>query len=574
MMTIKKWNQGRFAIGMLMVFALNPACDADQIDRYLNEVMPADPGSSTDEAACDENRTVYVMAKDAQYNALADAFETAGVPFSPLPEGISPFELRGAILFGSDLAGTEIYDTYMDTYAEALYEFVDAANLVVQLRQSAEMEPNPPFLPTTHGATNSDAGYDEIHVFAPDHDLMEGIAVNEGLLAWQGPSVAPGSFSKQDGFEVILSGDEEGKHPVMMEGAYGQGRFILSSLALDQVNANDNEQQFDFTVQFFKNIQRHMGDICRRDTAAVNITPSNSGASIDADAFTLIALPDTQVYSLRYPGLFDAQTSWIAEHTSSLNIRFVMQLGDLVNNNTEREWERARSSFQLLDGIVPYGIAPGNHDYGPSGDASVRETLLNDYFPFEEAAALSEWGGAFETGKLDDTYYLFEAGGRKWIVLLLEWAPRPEVVAWADDVMTSHPDHLGIMVTHAYLYNDNLRYDHTDDREQKFNPYLYSTPGGISDGEELWQNLIRRHHFVMTISGHTLGDGVGYLESTTDLGNTCYQMLSNYQMRDLGGEAYLRIIEIAQSGHVKVDTYSPLYDEFLDEPEQKLEFDL
>jgi len=78
----------------------------------------------------------------------------------------------------------------------------------------------------------------------------------------------------------------------------------------------------------------------------------------------------------------------------------------------------------------------------------------------------------------------------------------------------------------------------------------------------------------MTISGHTLGDGVGYLESTTDMGNTCHQMLSNYQMRELGGEAYLRIIEIAQSGHVKVDTYSPLYDQFLEEPDQTLEFDL
>ena len=34
-------------------------------------------------------------------------------------------------------------------------------------------------------------------------------------------------------------------------------------------------------------------------------------------------------------------------------------------------------------------------------------------------------------GKLDNTYHLYEKGGRKWIVLCLEWGPRDKVVAWA-----------------------------------------------------------------------------------------------------------------------------------------------
>ena len=120
------------------------------------------------------------------------------------------------------------------------------------------------------------------------------------------------------------------------------------------------------------------------------------------------------------------------------------------------------------------------------------------------------------------------------------------------------------------------RYDHTDDEHpQKYNPYDYRTPGGVNDGEELWQKLVKRHRFVMTINGHVLGDGTGYLTSTTDLGNTCHQMLVNYQMREQGGEATLRLLEFLDDGAtVRVHSYSPLLGKFLDDPDQRFQFEL
>ena len=46
-------------------------------------------------------------------------------------------------------------------------------------------------------------------------------------------------------------------------------------------------------------------------------------------------------------------------------------------------------------------------------------------------------------------------------------------------------------------------------------------------------------------------------------------MLSNYQFRQLGGEAYLRLLEFLPDGlTVNVFTYSPLYDALLDEADQ------
>jgi hypothetical protein len=86
---------------------------------------------------------------------------------------------------------------------------------------------------------------------------------------------------------------------------------------------------------------------------------------------------------------------------------------------------------------------------------------------------------------------------------------------------------------------------------------------------------VRRHRFIMTLNGHVLGDGTGYLKSKTDLGNTCHQMLANYQMRELGGEAYLRVLEFLANGTtVRVHSYSPLLGDFMEDADQSFEFEL
>ena len=68
-----------------------------------------------------------------------------------------------------------------------------------------------------------------------------------------------------------------------------------------------------------------------------------------------------------------------------------------------------------------------------------------------------------------------------------------------------------------------------------------------------------------------LGDGTGYLASVNDTGTTTHQILSNYQMRQLGGEGYLRLLEFLPDGRtVRVRTYSPVYEKFLLDPDQHL----
>ncbi len=305
---------------------------------------------------------------------------------------------------------------------------------------------------------------------------------------------------------------------------------------------------------------------------ALPLTTRSDTPPFTPGSLTFAVLPDTQVYSLRHPAIFDAQTAWIAGNVDALAIHHVFHLGDITNNNTAPEWQNAASSMALLDEIVPYILVPGNHDYGPRGDASTRDGGLNHSFKFDRAARQPSFAGAYRQGALDNTYHLFAAGGHAWIALALEWGPRDEVIAWANDVMQAHPGRLGILITHAYLNNNSRRHDHTDhEHSQVANPHNYRTPGGVNDGEELWQKLVRRHHFVLTLNGHVTGSGTGHLASTNDRGNVVHQMLSNYQMRELGGEGYMRLLELLPDGRtLVVRSYSPLRDRYLTTPDQQM----
>jgi hypothetical protein len=514
-----------------------------------------------------------------------ELLEQAGFEVRPLPLDESPFAFDAElIMIGSFASEHPQYAAYMQQYAADLYNYVDKGHTLLQMTQADQVEAEPPFLPSTHGAKRADQDFGAAVVLSPVNPLLKGAPIADGKVAFHNTRTIWESFTYQGGFEVMLAADEHAQHPALMEGAYGQGRIILAAMAFDKVITPIEESsealkaaQDAFAEAFFTNLAGHVMNVTARTTQPLAVTPSPRVVrEYVPGSWTLAVLPDTQMYSLRYPGLFYSQTGWIARNRDRLRMKYLMQLGDVVNNNTPREWCNARDAMSLLDGIVPYAIAPGNHDYGPSGDASTRDTLFNDYFSYEEIARWSTFGGAMVEGRLDNTYHIFEAGGAKWIILALEWAPRDETIAWANEVMERHADRIGIMITHAYMNNNDLRYDHTDTAHpQDYNPHHYHTPGTKNDGEELWNKLIRRHDFLLVLNGHVLGDGTGYLASTNDLGRPCHQMLANYQMRELGGEAYMRLLEFQPDGKtIQVKTYSPLYDGYLLAPDQQFRIEL
>jgi hypothetical protein len=301
-------------------------------------------------------------------------------------------------------------------------------------------------------------------------------------------------------------------------------------------------------------------------------------APIEDGSWTLVLLPDTQVYARKFPAIYDAQTQWIADHAKSHNIKYALHEGDITDNNVVEQWDNALRSMNRLNGTVPYAMAPGNHDYGPNGSAADRKSFFNEpkYFgPGSVYAKQPSLGGFFDASQTDSSYHTFEAGGNKWLVLALEWAPRDAVVDWANEVVKSHPDHLIMLVTHAYMYYDDTRYDWaTKDKKQTWNPHAYAMaklPGDtVNDGQQMWEKLVSRHkNFRFTFNGHVLVDGTGFLSSKGANGNVVHQILANYQFKENGGNGDMRLLEFKPDGDtVEVRTFSPhlnRYDESYDQ---------
>ena len=302
----------------------------------------------------------------------------------------------------------------------------------------------------------------------------------------------------------------------------------------------------------------------------LSLTALPTSAAAQQEAWTLVVLPDTQGYSRSFPWLYDMQTQWIADNRSALNIRFVLHEGDITNDNNTAQWSNASISMRILDNAgVPYAIGPGNHDYGPSGNGGDRSTLMSSWFSVSRFAAMPTYGGSYEPNRSENTYHTFQAGGRDWLALALEFGPRDPVVDWADQVVAAHPNHLVMLVTHSYTFLDGSRMDRQSQPNQIGSPYDYGLrfePGGVNDGEELWDKLVSKHpNFALVFSGH-LSTFANRQSVFGQAGNSVHEMLADYQNRPFGGEGYLRILEFLEDGRtVRVSTYSPWLDQYLSE---------
>ncbi len=292
-------------------------------------------------------------------------------------------------------------------------------------------------------------------------------------------------------------------------------------------------------------------------TGLAPVAPVALAAGAKRAPFTIAVLPDTQKYSQIHPETFTAQTRWIKANRDKENIKFVAHLGDVVQTGRlEKEWINADRSMKILDGVVPYGIALGNHDY--NGTTRRNSTLFNKFFPPSRFAKYRWYGGGYDKKTNDNSCQRFKAAGMDFLVVCLELGPRDEVLKWAGDLVARHPRHRTIVVTHCYLNRDGTRIT----KKEKGGPGTYVKKN--NDGEEMWTKFVSRHkNIFMLLCGHIIRTPGARLSSKGVKGNTVHQLLSNYQGLRNGGNGWLRLMKFAPGENkIHVKTYSPTLKKF------------
>ncbi|WP_129783356.1 DUF2341 domain-containing protein [Promicromonospora panici] len=254
-------------------------------------------------------------------------------------------------------------------------------------------------------------------------------------------------------------------------------------------------------------------------------------------------VPDTQLYAQATPDHMTHQFEYVADVAKERKTELVLQAGDWVNReylSQEYQWVNAEPSARALeDAGLPYMISWGNHDYS---DARNGRVMLPKYFPmerFEQSLAGSPWrfGGS---DNIDNYYYTAEIEGAKLMLLTVGFFSADNAgdpgLAWAKEVIESHPDHTVILANH----------------------------NSVNQGVNGWSNdnvtraLVDPYPNVeLVLGGHIAGTGVASRETAG--GNRAYGVLTDYQSRVYGGQEYLKHISVdAENDLIYFNTWSPL----------------
>ncbi|WP_313624743.1 LamG-like jellyroll fold domain-containing protein [Achromobacter sp.] len=296
--------------------------------------------------------------------------------------------------------------------------------------------------------------------------------------------------------------------------------------------------------------------------------PEPQPQPLNISSFAVAVLPDTQFYSryatdaenqqfMRKYGSepFKAQTQWVADHSKSLGIPFLIHLGDVVDQQGKPDqWKVADAAMAILeDAKVPYSILAGNHDVildrdyvDASSQASATDaqrTLANEpylkTFSADRAKNQATFGGRDPSGFHE--YHVFEAEGQKFMVLSLSWRISDAALTWANQVIRANPSLPVILVNHQLL---NIDKDGV-------------TPLEVPYGLMLWDKLIRDNDQIfMTLNGHY--HGAAHLTKTNAFGNAVEEMVVDYQMAYQGGNGLMRLYEFDLSNdEIRVLSFSP-----------------
>ena len=274
-------------------------------------------------------------------------------------------------------------------------------------------------------------------------------------------------------------------------------------------------------------------------------TASKTAARIDTEhpRFTVAVVPDTQ-YQFDQdrgdPAPLSASFEYLIEHRAAENLVFIAHLGDVVENALAMEFAQADPVFKILDRArFPYSVLAGNHDIDASKDDTRGPSPYLDTFPPERFRRMATYGGSTANGY--NSYHVFRAAGRQWLLLAMDWRPSDASFAWARDVIAKHPRLPVILTTHELVNADHG------------NPVAYFT----DHGNRVWDQLVQDNDQIfLTLNGHFWPPGRVVRQNAA--GHDVHLHLTNYQDRYYGGSGMIRLyhFDLARNT-IDVETLAP-----------------
>ena len=301
---------------------------------------------------------------------------------------------------------------------------------------------------------------------------------------------------------------------------------------------------------------------------------------VQGEQWSLVVIPDPQAYTQNYGGTdgylydgrFDKQTEWVAANLETLNIRFVSEVGDNVQNFARNpgEWDLAVRALNLLHrghdpnqpALVPYAAACGNHDYDSSSwdslastmyeknlgpgrfrnpDGTIKEAVKAWYKGDDQGWDYVVDGQVLAKGTGRNSCQTFTAGGREYLHLTLETAATDQAIAWARTVLAANPAKPTIVTTHAFLDGGGnlVVVDRMGRKAPRPNPPsalagAATLSNSTNDAQQIFDKLIRDNDQVfLVLCGHTYFTAHAVLKNAS--GHDVHVLEACYHLNKVGG---------------------------------------
>ena len=382
-----------------------------------------------------------------------------------------------------------------------------------------------------------------------------------------------------------LGGDSRSKNP-----QYFKGRILELALYKDSLSANAVKALYvdglaqttnaPFTYYQLEMEDRgkdipdvkELHDLIARNRYYTEKTP------VTDYAYSFAVIGDPQIVSINdinkgqknLTKIYD----WILANKDAKNIQYVFNMGDITDGNLPAEWAWAQEQNARMDGIVPYSVIRGNHDL-----IGYNKQEAVDYFSqyMGTDAYRSQFQGFYSQDNIANSWRTLTIGETKYLLLTLDWGvaaavngnpdtvTADKILAWAGDVITSHPDHKVILTTHGFLNHDGTTLDVTDETPP-------SRANGTYDGDHLWDKFVSQYeNIVLVMSGHIPSEQIVVSQEKGVHGNTVTSMLIDHQGVDRaeGSTGMLAMLYFSEDGKtVQVECYSTVHGKYFLESNQ------